>query len=157
MGENDILNMRAVVQRVSEASVTVDGRLVSSIGRGFLVLLGVANGDGDAEAEWVARKISGLRLFEDGEGRMNLSLDDIGGEIIAVSQFTLLADCRKGNRPGFAAAAPAEEARALYEKVVANLRGKLGENRVGTGVFQTHMKVRLLNDGPVTVILDTNQ
>lgn len=147
--------MKAVIQRVSEASVTVDGRLVSQIGRGFLVLLGVVQGDGDAEAEWIARKISGMRIFEDGEGRMNLSLDDIGGGVIVVSQFTLCADCRKGNRPSFVEAAPAEEARRLYEKVAALLRERFGKERVGTGIFQTHMEVRLLNDGPVTIILDT--
>ena len=147
--------MKAVVQRVSEASVTVDGRLVSQIGRGFLVLLGVAQGDTDAEAAWIARKIAGLRIFEDADGRMNQSLDDIGGGVIVVSQFTLCADCRKGNRPSFVDAAPAEEARNLSEKVVAALRGRFGEERVGTGVFQTHMEVRLLNDGPVTIILDT--
>ena len=147
--------MKAVIQRVGEASVTVDGRLVSQIGRGFLVLLGVVQGDGDAEAEWIARKISGMRIFEDGEGRMNLSLDDIGGGVIVVSQFTLCADCRKGNRPSFVEAAPADEARRLYEKVAALLRERFGAERVGTGIFQTHMEVRLLNDGPVTIILDT--
>lgn len=147
--------MKAVIQRVSEASVTVDGRLVSQIGRGFLVLLGVVQGDSDAETEWIARKISGMRIFEDGEGRMNLSLDDIGGGVIVVSQFTLCADCRKGNRPSFVEAAPAEEARRLYEKVAALLRERFGKERVGTGIFQTHMEVRLLNDGPVTIILDT--
>lgn len=147
--------MKAVIQRVSEASVTVDGRLVSQIGRGFLVLLGVVQGDSDAEAEWIARKISGMRIFEDGEGRMNLSLDDIGGSVIVVSQFTLCADCRKGNRPSFVEAAPADEARRLYEKVAALLRERFGTERVGTGIFQTHMEVRLLNDGPVTIILDT--
>lgn len=148
--------MKAVVQRVREASVTVDGRLVSQIGRGFLVLLGVGRGDGEAEAEWIARKIAGMRIFEDGEGRMNMSLDDVGGGVIVVSQFTLYADCRKGNRPGFAEVTPAEEARRLYESVVDKLRACFGEARVGTGVFQTHMDVRLLNDGPVTIILETS-
>jgi len=147
--------MRAVVQRVSEASVTVGGREVSRIGRGFLVLLGVAAGDGDAQADWIARKIASLRLFEDDQERMNLSLDDVDGGVIVVSQFTLCADCRKGNRPSFVGAAPADAARALYEGVVARLRERLGEGRVGTGVFQTHMEVRLLNDGPVTIVLDT--
>jgi D-tyrosyl-tRNA(Tyr) deacylase len=140
---------------VSEASVTVDGRLVSQIGRGFLVLLGVAQGDGEAQADWMARKIASLRLFEDDGGRMNLSLDDVEGGVIVVSQFTLCADCRKGNRPSFVGAAPAAEARSLYEGVVLRLRERLGANRVGTGVFQTHMEVRLLNDGPVTIVLDT--
>ncbi|MBP5545633.1 MAG: D-tyrosyl-tRNA(Tyr) deacylase [Kiritimatiellae bacterium] len=147
--------MRAVIQRVGEASVTVDGKIVSQIGCGYLVLLGVARGDGHAEAEWIARKIAGMRLFEDAEERMNLSLDDIGGGLIVVSQFTLCADCRKGNRPSFIDAAPAEDARALYEEVVTLLRARFGEERVGTGVFQTHMDVRLHNDGPVTIVLDT--
>jgi len=147
--------MKAVIQRVREASVTVDGRLVSQIGRGFLVLLGVARGDGEVEADWISRKIAGMRLFEDESDRMNLSLDDIGGSVIVVSQFTLLADCRKGNRPSFIEAAGAEEARRLYECVVAKLRERLGADRVGTGVFQTHMDVRLLNDGPVTIVLES--
>lgn len=147
--------MRAVVQRVAEASVTVDGREVSRIGCGYLALLGVAAGDGEAQADWIARKIASLRLFEDAEGRMNLSLDDVGGGVIVVSQFTLCADCRKGNRPSFVGAAQADDARALYEGVVARLRERLGASRVGTGVFQTHMEVRLLNDGPVTIVLDT--
>lgn len=148
--------MRAVVQRVSEASVTVGGETVARIGRGFLVLLGVGCGDTVADAEWVARKIAGMRIFEDSEERMNLSLDDVGGKVIVVSQFTLHADCRKGNRPSFIGAAPADAAVALYGKVVESLRGHLGADRVGTGVFQTHMEVALVNDGPVTIILDTS-
>lgn len=147
--------MRAVVQRVSEASVTVGGETVSRIGRGFLVLLGVGNGDTAGDAEWIARKIAGMRIFEDSEERMNLSLDDVGGGVIVVSQFTLYADCRKGNRPSFIGAAPAETAVALYEKVVECLRGRLGADRVKTGVFQTHMEVGLVNDGPVTIVLET--
>ena len=147
--------MRAVVQRVAEASVTVDGRLVSRIGPGFLVLLGVAVGDGVAQADWISRKIAGLRVFEDAEGRMNKSLADIGGGVLLVSQFTLCADCRRGNRPSFAGAAPADAARGLYEGVAGRLRAALGEGRVATGVFQAHMEVRLLNDGPVTIVLDT--
>lgn len=147
--------MRAIVQRVAEASVTVEGKTVSEIGRGFLVLLGVGTGDGEAEAEWIARKIAGMRVFEDDSGHMNLSLDDIGGKVIVVSQFTLYADCRKGNRPSFIEAAPPDAANALYESVVAKLRDRLGAGRVGTGIFQTHMEVRLLNDGPVTISLET--
>lgn len=147
--------MKAVIQRVLEASVTVDGRLVSRIERGYLVLLGVRCGDGDGEALWLARKTAGLRVFEDADGRMSLGLDDVGGQVLAVSQFTLYADCRKGNRPGFTGAAPAQVAQALYERYVAELRRILGPDRVGTGIFQTHMEVRLLNDGPVTIVLET--
>ena len=147
--------MKAVLQRVSEASVTVEGQVVSRIGRGLLVLLGVGVGDGEREADWIVRKIAQLRIFEDDGGHMNLSVEDVGGSVIVVSQFTLYADSRKGNRPSFVAAAPAETAKALYEDVVAKLRARLGEDRVGTGVFQTHMEVRLLNDGPVTIEIET--
>ncbi len=147
--------MKAVLQRVAEASVTVEGQVVSRIGRGLLVLLGVGVGDGEREADWIVRKIAQLRIFEDDGGHMNLSVEDVGGAVIVVSQFTLLADSRKGNRPSFVGAAPAETARALYEDVVAKLRARLGDDRVGTGVFQTHMEVRLLNDGPVTIEIET--
>ncbi len=147
--------MKAVLQRVTEASVTVEGKVVSQIGRGLLVLLGVGVGDGEREADWIVRKIAQLRIFEDDGGHMNLSVEDVGGAVIVVSQFTLLADSRKGNRPSFVGAAPAETARALYEDVVAKLRARLGDDRVGTGVFQTHMEVRLLNDGPVTIEIET--
>lgn len=147
--------MRAVVQRVTEASVTVSGEKVSEIGRGLLVLLGVGAEDGEAQVDWLVRKITQLRIFEDDAEHMNLSVADVGGDIIVVSQFTLYADCRKGNRPSFISAAPAEKANALYELMVTKLKAALGENRVGTGVFQTHMEVRLLNDGPVTIVLET--
>ena len=147
--------MKAVIQRVREASVTVDGAVVSSIGQGLLVLLGVANGDTAEKADWMVRKIAQLRIFEDAGGHMNLSVEDVGGSVIVVSQFTLFGDCRKGNRPGFTEAAPPEQAEALYAEVVAKLRERLGADRVGTGVFRTHMEVRLLNDGPVTLLLDT--
>ena len=147
--------MRAVVQRVTEASVTVSGDKVSEIGRGLLVLLGVGEGDGEAQVDWLVRKITQLRIFEDDNEHMNLSVTDVGGNVIVVSQFTLYADCRKGNRPSFISAAPAEQANALYELLVSKLKAVLGENRVGTGVFQTHMEVRLLNDGPVTIVLET--
>ena len=146
--------MKAVIQRVREASVTVDGEVVSSIGPGLLVLLGVANGDNAETADWMVRKIAQLRIFEDEGGHMNLSVEDIGGSVIVVSQFTLLADCRKGNRPSFIEAAPPEFADQVYQEVVAKLRARLGENRVGTGVFRAHMEVRLLNDGPVTIQLE---
>lgn len=147
--------MRAVIQRVTEASVTVSGDKVSEIGRGLLVLLGVGEGDSEAQVDWLVRKITQLRIFEDDNEHMNLSVTDVGGNVIVVSQFTLYADCRKGNRPSFISAAPAEQANALYELLVSKLKAVLGENRVGTGVFQTHMEVRLLNDGPVTIVLET--
>jgi D-tyrosyl-tRNA(Tyr) deacylase len=140
--------MRAVVQRVSEASVTVDGERISAIGRGLLVLLGVRNGDTDEHADKLARKLRALRVFEDEDGRMNLSLDDIGGEALCVSNFTVYGDARKGNRPSFVEAAPPEEAERLYEKVREALGAKGGR-------FGAHMAVELVNDGPVTVILDT--
>jgi D-tyrosyl-tRNA(Tyr) deacylase len=147
--------VRAVVQRVSSASVAVDGQTVASIGKGFLVLLGVANGDSDREAEWLGDKIAGLRIFEDEAGKMNLSVQDIGGAILVVSQFTLLADCRKGRRPSFTDAAPPAEADRLYQVFVSALRKS--NTPVETGVFQAHMDVSLVNDGPVTVIVDTRQ
>lgn len=147
--------MKAVIQRVKEASVTVNGDVVSSIGQGLLVLLGVANGDDSAKADWMVRKIAQLRIFEDGGGHMNLSVEDVGGSVIVVSQFTLFADCRKGNRPSFIEAASPEFADAMYREVVEKLRARLGEGRVGTGVFRAHMEVRLLNDGPVTIQLET--
>ena len=147
--------MRAVVQRVSSASVAVDGQTVAAIERGFLVLLGVANGDTDREAEWLAEKIAGLRIFEDEAGKMNLSVQEVGGSLLVVSQFTLLADCRKGRRPGFTDAAPPAEADRLYQVFVSALRKS--NTPVETGVFQAHMDVSLVNDGPVTVILDTRQ
>lgn len=145
--------MRAVVQRVREARVEVEGETVGEIGRGFLVLLGVAKGDTPREAEWMAQKLAGLRLFEDAAGKMNLGLEEVGGGILLVSQFTLLGDCRKGRRPSFTEAAPPEEADRLYQLVA----GKLKANglRVETGVFQAHMQVHLTNDGPVTLLLDT--
>lgn len=139
--------MRALVQRVGEASVTVDGREVARIGRGLLVLLGVRRGDGAEEADRIARKLLALRVFEDAEGRMNLSVEDAGGELLCVSQFTLYGDARKGNRPSFVDAAPPEEAEPLYERV----REAIGAQG---GVFGAHMDVALVNDGPVTLLLE---
>ena len=139
--------MRALVQRVSEAAVSVDGREVARIGRGLLVLLGVTHGDGPAEADRLAGKLERLRIFEDTEGRMNLSVREIDGEVLCVSQFTLYGDVRKGNRPSFVDAAPPEEAEALYERV----REALGAKG---GVFGARMKVSLVNDGPVTLLLE---
>lgn len=149
--------MKAIVQRVSEARVEVDGRVVSQIGSGLLVLLGVRHGDNLADVALLARKLPALRIFKDAQGQMNRSVADIGGSILVVSQFTLYADTRKGNRPGFSAAAPAEIANPLYEELVKCLRAQLGDARVGTGVFGASMQVRLLNDGPVTVEVCTDE
>ena len=145
--------MKAWIQRVSEASVTVGEECISSIGRGFLVLLGVANGDTGREADDIAERIATLRIFEDAAGKSNLSLEDVGGSVIVVSQFTLYADTAHGRRPGYSRAAPRSVAEPLYERVVAKLRARLGEARVGTGRFGAEMAVRLLNDGPFSVEL----
>ena len=145
--------MRAVIQRVSEASVTVDERVVGQIGKGFLILLGITHEDGEAEAAYLARKIAGLRLFEDAGQKMNLALADIGGAILAVSQFTLYGNVRKGRRPSFVAAAPPEKAEPLYRYFCDQLRAENIE--VAQGIFQASMQVALINDGPVTLVLDT--
>lgn len=145
--------MKAWIQRVSEASVTIDGEVVSSIGQGFLVLLGVTHSDTTREADDIAARIATLRIFEDANGKSNLSLEDVGGSVIVVSQFTLYADTAHGRRPGYSAAAPRPVAEPLYEHVVARLRDRLGPERVGTGRFGAEMKVRLLNDGPFSVEL----
>ena len=145
--------MRMVVQRVKRAAVSVDGREVSRIGVGVCVLLGVGEGDTEAGADWLADKLVNLRVFEDGDGKMNLSLLDVGGSALLVSQFTLYGDCRKGRRPSFAGAAGADEGRRLYDYFVRKVRS-LGVD-TACGVFQAHMEVELVNDGPVTLILDT--
>jgi D-aminoacyl-tRNA deacylase len=145
--------MRAVVQRVTAARVTVDGAVVGEIGAGLLILLGVGKADTAADAEYLAEKIAGLRIFSDSAGKMNLSLTDTGGAMLAVSQFTLYGDCRKGRRPSFDYAAPAEQARALYEHFVEAARRQ--GIRVETGTFQAHMAVSLTNDGPVTLIVES--
>jgi D-aminoacyl-tRNA deacylase len=145
--------MKALIQRVSEASVEVDGQRVAQIGRGMLILLGITHSDGSAEVERLARKIPALRIFEDAGGSMNRSLLDTGGSVIVVSQFTLYASTKKGNRPGFSDAAPPAQAEPLYEELVDKLRAALGRGRVATGVFGASMKVRLVNDGPVTIEL----
>lgn len=147
--------MRAVVQRVSQARVEVAGDVVGAVGRGVLVLLGVAVGDTPADAAYLAEKTAGLRIFEDGAGKMNLALADVGGAVLAVSQFTLLGDCRKGRRPGFTDAAPPDLADLLYNTYVTALRAAGLD--VATGVFRTDMQVHLVNDGPVTLLLDSRR
>ncbi|MCA9555740.1 MAG: D-tyrosyl-tRNA(Tyr) deacylase [Myxococcales bacterium] len=144
--------MRAVIQRVTEASVAVAGETVGQIGRGLLVLLGVGEGDGPEQAAWLAEKVAGLRIFEDDAGKMNRSLDEIGGQMLVVSQFTLYGDCRKGRRPSFDKAAPPELASELYEQFVAAVRRQ--GLTVATGRFREHMLVSLVNDGPVTLMLE---
>ena len=147
--------MRCVVQRCSRASVSVNGETVGQIGRGFMVLCGVAEGDTDADMEYCRAKIAGLRVFEDADEKMNLSLKDVGGEILLVSQFTLLGDARHGRRPSFSGAAAPDEADKLYEKLVSALRDD--GFKVETGRFPTHMMVELVNDGPVTILLDSKK
>lgn len=147
--------MRAVVQRVSRARVTVNGEVVGQIGLGYVVLLGVSADDDAAAADYMAEKIAGLRVFEDEAGKMNRSIQDAGGAVLAISQFTLYGDVRRGRRPGFDRAARPEQAEPLYERFVERLRA-LGL-RVETGRFQTHMEVELLNDGPVTILVDSEK
>ena len=145
--------MKALVQRVTEASVTIDGEVVAEIGRGYLVLFGVTHGDTEAMADKLASRVVKLRIFEDENGKTNKSIEDVAGSVIVVSQFTLYADTDHGNRPGFSNAARPDLAIPLYERFVADLRAALGSERVGTGRFGADMKVRLLNDGPFTVEL----
>jgi D-aminoacyl-tRNA deacylase len=145
--------MRACVQRVNEASVTVAGTMVGQIGKGLVVLLGVGSTDSDAEVSWLAEKIVGLRVFEDDEGKMNRSLAEAEGAVLVVSQFTLYGDCRRGRRPSFTAAAPPESAEKLYEAFVDHVRSSGVE--VAKGRFREHMVVTLVNDGPVTLWIDT--
>ncbi len=147
--------MRAVVQRVTRASVTVDGKIVGQIGPGLLVLLGVAQDDTDADASYLADKIAGLRIFEDPGGKMNLAAADVGGAVLAVSQFTLFGDVRRGKRPSFDAAARPEQAVRLYELFVQKIRAS--GLRCETGKFQEMMEVELVNDGPVTILLDSKK
>jgi D-tyrosyl-tRNA(Tyr) deacylase len=145
--------VRIVLQRVKNASVTVGGERISEIGQGLLLLVGVALGDGEAEAGWLAEKVAGLRILGDEEGKMNLNVRDVGGEILAVSQFTLLADTRKGKRPSFIRAAPPEEAKPLFDYFCERLR-ETGAGSVKTGAFGEMMDVALVNDGPVTIVLE---
>lgn len=146
--------MRVVVQRVSEASVTIDGAVKSEIGWGLLVLLGIEDADNEEDIDWLCKKISQLRIFNDENGVMNKSVQDVGGEIIVVSQFTLHASTKKGNRPSYIRASKPDIAIPMYEKFVQKLKDVSGLE-VGTGEFGADMKVRLLNDGPVTIVIDT--
>ena len=148
--------MKAVLQRVLSASVECEGKTVSEIGRGFMVLLGVTKTDTQAEADTLASKISGLRIFEDENGKMNLSLDEVGGKVIVVSNFTLCADCKHGKRPSFINAQRPVQANELYEYFIKKLKF-YGVPEVGTGVFGGDMQVHIQNDGPVTLILDTDE
>jgi D-aminoacyl-tRNA deacylase len=145
--------LRVVLQRVKSASVTVEDEIISEVGPGLLLLVGVASGDGEAEADWLAEKLAGLRIFNDEEEKMNLSVRDVGGEVLAVSQFTLLADTKKGKRPSFVGAAPPEEAEPLVDYLCERLRAA-GVVSVKTGSFGAMMSVALVNDGPVTIVLE---
>ena len=146
--------MKAVVQRTARASVSIDGNTVGRIDRGLLVLLGIEPDDGEADIEYMVKQCSGLRIFEDENGKMNLSVQDVGGSILLVSQFTLLGDARKGNRPSFTGAAVPEKAIPIYERVISELAKRLP---VQTGVFGADMQVELVNDGPVTILLDSKR
>lgn len=147
--------MKAVIQRVSHASVTVDGSITGEIGKGFLVLLGVVDGDTEAEMKLLAKKVAEIRIFTDENDKMNLSLDKVDGEVLVVSQFTLCADISHGRRPSFIGSAPPKIANELYEAFCEELRA-LGVKKVATGIFGADMAVELLNDGPVTIIMDTD-
>jgi D-tyrosyl-tRNA(Tyr) deacylase len=147
--------MRFVIQRVKYASVTIEGRTVAEIGKGFLVLAGVTHSDSRETADKMVKKMQGLRIFEDGDGKTNLSLADVEGEVLLVSQFTLYADCKRGNRPSFTDAAAPEAANEMYEYIVAKTREYVPS--VKTGVFGADMKVELINDGPFTIVLDSEQ
>lgn len=151
--------MKAVVQRVAHARVEVAGEVVGSIDRGLLVYLGVASGDTQRDLEWLANKVHNLRIFEDEQGKMNRDVSDVSGSLLVISQFTLLGDCRKGNRPSFALAMPPKEAEEMYESFVAFLRDK-GRDKgvsVATGRFRADMKVHSLNDGPITMLIDSRE
>lgn len=146
--------MIAVIQRVSEASVKIDGKFVGEIERGFMVLLGIAEADADEDVEWIAAKITNMRIFEDEDGKMNLNLEQVNGNVLLISQFTLHASTKKGNRPSFIYAAKPDIAIPLYEKMIVKLN-TLTQKTIATGDFGADMKVSLVNDGPVTIILDS--
>jgi len=147
--------VKALLQRVTKASVSVGGEVVGSIGPGLVVFVGVANGDSERDVQYLAEKTTGLRIFDDGQGRLNLSVQDIGGELLLVSQFTLLADTRKGRRPSFTDAAPPAQAEALFNQFVEQVRAT--GLKVATGRFQQCMQVEIHNDGPVTIMLDSRE
>lgn len=147
--------MRAVVQRVTEGSVTVDNKITGAVENGFVILLGVGKDDTKEDADYIADKTANLRVFEDENGKMNLSIKDVGGSVLAVSQFTLYADCRKGRRPGFTEAAAPEKAKELYDYFTSRLREL--QLRVEEGIFQADMLVKIYNDGPVTLLLDSKK
>lgn len=147
--------MRAVVQRVIRSSVAVDGNITGSIEKGLMVLIGVEDGDSEQDAAYIADKVTGLRIFEDENEKMNLSVKDVGGSVLAVSQFTLLGDVRKGKRPSFTRAAEPQEANRLYRRVIEYIEAH--DVHVEEGVFQAHMLVEISNDGPVTILLDSNK
>ncbi|MBC8531080.1 D-aminoacyl-tRNA deacylase [Gehongia tenuis] len=147
--------MRAVIQKVSRAKIVVDGQTVSEIGPGLLALIGIGREDGEKDMAYLADKIPNLRIFEDGEGKLNRSVSDVGGEILLVSQFTLYGNARHGRRPSFIGAAPPEEARPIYERLLAIFRER--GIPLKTGIFQAHMEIELVNDGPVTLLLDSKK
>ena len=147
--------MRVVVQRVSSGRLTVEGAEHARIGKGFVILLGIKKGDTKNDAEFLADKCAGLRIFEDHQGKMNVNLEDVGGSILAVSQFTLYADAQKGNRPSFVLASRPEDAEPLYEHFVGRLRERLGPEKVQTGIFGAMMEVTIVNDGPVTIVIES--
>jgi len=150
-------SMRAVIQRVARSSVSVDGAIVSETGRGFMVLLGITEGDGEKDIAYICDKLLNVRVFPDDNYKMNLSLSDIGGDILIVSQFTLYADARNGRRPDYALAAKGDIARPVYESVVTRLKESYVPDRIKTGVFGAMMEVSLVNEGPVTILLDSNK
>lgn len=149
--------MKALVQRVSRGCVTVDGAETGRIGKGYVVLLGVRHGDSEEDARYLANRTANLRIFSDDAGKMNLDLNAVGGSVLVISQFTLYADTRKGNRPSFVQAAPPQQADALYQVYVEAMRRALGDGRVATGVFRAEMSVEIVNDGPVTIELCTDR
>ena len=148
--------MRALIQRVTEASVTIEGAISGQIGPGILVLLGITHDDTDKDIDWLIRKIIQLRIFTDEQDKMNLSVQDVGGDLLVISQFTLFADSKKGNRPSYVRSAPPDVAIPLYEEFLNRLRAQFS-GKVETGEFGADMKVRLLNDGPVTIMLDSKE
>ena len=149
--------MRALIQRVKESSVSINGSLHNKIGRGLLILLGVKHGDIELDSEYLAQRSADLRIFEDDQGKMNLSVKDISGEALVISQFTLYADTHKGNRPSFTDAATPEIAESLYNSFVLDLQGEIGNEKVKTGIFRAMMDIHLVNDGPVTVMIESKE